>query len=285
MKNVIVKANRVLITGAGGFIGGNLAAYLSHRGYNVTKFDINLGDVGLPNVLDQDIVIHLGANSSTTDRNLKKILKQNFEFSKKLFELCASVDIKFQYASSASVYGVGRNFNEDDFCKPISPYAFSKYMFDCWLLNQDYPYQGFRYFNVYGLGENKKGDQASPVSKFIKQAYKDGEISLFEKSDRIKRDFVCVDDICEIHYKMLIKDESGIFNVGTGKPISFTDVAKIIQSNMTCEIKEIPMPKQLVGQYQRFTKANNSKLLKVIGDYKWKSVKDYVEENLNALSN
>jgi ADP-L-glycero-D-manno-heptose 6-epimerase len=122
------------------------------------------------------------------------------------------------------------------------------------------------------------------VSKFIKQAYKDGEISLFEKSDRIKRDFVCVDDICEIHYEMLLKDESGIFNVGTGNPISFTDVAEIIQSNMTCEIKEIPMPKQLVGQYQRFTKANNSKLLKVIGDYKWKSVKDYVEENLNALS-
>lgn len=83
---------------------------------------------------------------------------------------------------------------------------------------------------------------------------------------------------------MLLKDESGIFNVGTGNPISFTDVAEIIQSNMTCEIKEIPMPKQLVGQYQRFTKANNSKLLKVIGDYKWKSVKDYVEENLNALS-
>jgi len=284
LKNVIVKNNRVLITGAGGFIGGNLAAYLSHRGYQVTKFDINLGDSGLPNVFDQDIVIHLGANSNTTEKDLKKILKQNFEFSKQLFDLCASVDVKFQYASSASVYGTGRSFNEDDFCKPISPYAFSKYMFDCWLLNQHYPYQGFRYFNVYGLGENKKGNQASPISKFIKQAYREGEISLFEKSDKVKRDFVSVDDVCEIHYKMLVKEESGVFNVGTGSSISFTEVARLIQSKITCEIKEIPMPKDLIGQYQRLTKANNSKLLKVIGDYKWKSVKDYVEENIDALS-
>ena len=280
-----MRANRVLITGGGGFIGSNLAAYLSHRDYNVTRFDINLGDSGLPDVFDQDIVIHLGANSSTTEKDLKKILNQNFEFSKKLFELCASVDVKFQYASSASVYGVGRKFNEADFCKPVCPYAFSKYMFDCWLLNQDYPYQGFRYFNVYGLGEKKKGDQASPVSKFIRQASQDGEIRLFEKSDKVKRDFVCVDDVCAIHYEMLVKDESGVFNLGTGKPISFVDVAKIIQSNLPCEIKEIPMPKELVGQYQKYTKADNSKLLGVIGDYKWKSVKQYIEENINALSN
>ena len=84
---------------------------------------------------------------------------------------------------------------------------------------------------------------------------------------------------------MLVKDESGVFNLGTGKPISFVDVAKIIQSNLPCEIKEIPMPKELVGQYQKYTKADNSKLLEVIGDYKWKSVKQYIEENINALSN
>ena len=85
--------NRVLITGAGGFIGGNLAAYLSHRNYDVTKFDITLGNSGLPDVMNQDIVIHLGGNSDTTETNLEKILEQNFEYSVMLYELCELYEI------------------------------------------------------------------------------------------------------------------------------------------------------------------------------------------------
>ena len=98
-------ANRVLITGAGGFIGGILAAYLDHRGYDVTKFDITLGNFGMPDLINQDIVIHLGANSNTTETNLQKILEENFEYSVMLYEMCELYEIKFQYASSASVYG------------------------------------------------------------------------------------------------------------------------------------------------------------------------------------
>ena len=277
--------NRVLITGAGGFIGGTLAAYLEHRGYTVTRFDINLGDSGMPNLMNQDAVIHLGANSSTTETDLQKILDQNFEFSAMLYEMCEMLEIKFQYASSASVYGTSRSFKESDFCKPLSPYAFSKYMFDCWLMNQNYPYQGFRYFNVYGLGEDKKGDQASPVFKFIKQALSSGEIKIFENSEKYKRDFICVEDVCEVHYRMLNNPASGIFNVGTGNPISFRDVADIVKANAHCEITEMPMPKELKGQYQKFTKSDNSKILEIIGEYDWKSVNQYVEENINDFLN
>tara|TARA_A200000159_G_scaffold47251_1_gene43576 strand:+ start:25265 stop:26107 length:843 start_codon:yes stop_codon:yes gene_type:complete len=280
-----VKTNRVLITGAGGFIGGNLAAYLSNRGYDVTKFDTSFGDSGYPELINQDYVIHLGANSSTTETNVKKIVEQNFEYSKKLYEMCQLIDVKFQYASSASVYGLSRSFKESDFCKPVSPYAFSKYMFDCWLMNQDYPYQGFRYFNVYGLGEEKKGDQASPVSKFIKQAQQNAEIKVFDKSGRYKRDFVSIDDVCEIHYRMLESDASGIFNVGTGQTTSFKDVADIIKTHSNCIIKEIPMPQELKGQYQKFTKADNSKLLEIIGDYEWQTVEQYVDQNIDAFVN
>ena len=277
--------NRVLITGAGGFIGGTLAAYLEHRGYTVTRFDINLGDSGMPNLMNQDAVIHLGANSSTTETDLQKILDQNFEFSAMLYEMCEMLEIKFQYASSASVYGTSRSFKESDFCKPLSPYAFSKYMFDCWLMNQNYPYQGFRYFNVYGLGEDKKGDQASPVFKFIKQALSSGEIKIFENSEKYKRDFICVEDVCEVHYRMLNNPASGIFNVGTGNPISFRDVADIVKANAHCQITEIPMPKELKGQYQKFTKSDNSKILEIIGEYDWKSVNQYVEESIDDFLN
>ena len=199
--------------------------------------------------------------------------------------MCKLIDIKFQYASSASVYGTSKSFKETDFCKPLSPYAFSKYMFDCWLMNQDYPYQGFRYFNVYGLGEDKKGKQASPVSKFIKQAQKNGEIKIFEKSEKYKRDFVSIDDVCEIHYRMLESDASGVFNVGTGSTASFRDVADIIKQRSNCIITEVSMPQELKGQYQKFTKADNSKLLEIIGDYDWQSVEDYVDKNIDAYLN
>ena len=277
--------NNVLITGAAGFIGKNLSAFLEHRGLKVTRFDKILGHDGYPDILNQDIVIHLGANSSTTETNLSKIVYENFEFSKRLYEMCSRIDVKFQYASSASVYGISRTFKETDFCKPLSPYAFSKYMFDCWLLNQDYPYQGFRYFNVYGLGEDKKGKQASPVSKFIKQAQRNGEIKIFEKSEKYKRDFVSIDDVCEIHYRMLDNDASGIFNVGTGRTISFRDIAEIVKSNSHTTITETPMPKELKSQYQKFTKADNSKLLEVIGDYDWQTVEQYINQNIDAYLN
>src|SRR6056300_344188 len=157
---------RVVVTGSEGFIGKNLCPYLEKRGIEVVPYDIKFGG-SLPPLNGIDAVIHLGANSSTTETDLKKILNENFIFSGTLYQLCANMDIKFQYASSASVYGVADTFQEDQFCIPLSPYAYSKYMFDNWLLNEKHPYQGFRYFNVYGPHEEHKGDQASPITKFV----------------------------------------------------------------------------------------------------------------------
>ena len=274
--------NRVLITGSDGFIGRNLSTYLEARGLEVTRFDKRLGGKGFPEIINQDYVVHLGANSNTTETDWEKIVRENFAYSAELYKRCEGYDVRFQYASSASVYGVSKTFNENDFCKPLSPYAFSKYMFDCWLTTQRYPYQGFRYFNVYGLGEDKKGDQASPISKFIKQAKEHREIKLFKNSDKYKRDFVSVEDVCETHFRMLDKSRnkevSGVFNVGTGKTLSFKDIAEAVKNKYNCKIKEIPMPKELIGQYQKTTKADNKKLIDAIGEIEWASVTKYIEE-------
>ena len=105
------------------------------------------------------------------------------------------------------------------------------------------------------------------------------------RSEKYKRDFVSIDDVCEVHYRMLENDASGVFNVGTGNTTSFRDVADIIKENSHTIITEIPMPKELKGQYQKFTKADNSKLLEIIGDYKWQTVQQYVEENIDAFLN
>jgi ADP-L-glycero-D-manno-heptose 6-epimerase len=260
---------RVVVTGSEGFIGKNLCPYLEKRGIEVVPYDIKFGG-SLPPLNGIDAVIHLGANSSTTETDLKKILKENFIFSGTLYQLCAAMDIKFQYASSASVYGLAETFEEDQFCIPLSPYAYSKYMFDNWLLNENHPYQGFRYFNVYGPHEEHKGDQASPITKFVKQVQEHGEIKVFR--GKASRDFVHVEDVCQVHYRMLHHDDSGIFNVGTGNSVPFRDIADKMAENSGAKVKQIAMPSNLKGQYQKFTKADITKLTSVIGEMKWKQV-------------
>jgi ADP-L-glycero-D-manno-heptose 6-epimerase len=142
--------------------------------------------------------------------------------------------------------------------------------------------QGFRYFNVYGTGEDHKGDQASVFTKFRNQAIHDGSIKLFEDSDKYKRDFVCVDDIVEVHKQMLWKNVNGIFNVGTGTATSFQKVADLCSNKLGVDIEYIKMPDNLKGQYQEYTRADNSKLNNIV-DIKWTTPKQWVEANLNAV--
>ena len=57
---------------------------------------------------------------------------------------------------------------------------------------------GLRYFNVYGSNEEHKGNQASPIHKFIIQGYENKEIQAFEGSNSFQRDFIHVDDVVRI---------------------------------------------------------------------------------------
>jgi ADP-L-glycero-D-manno-heptose 6-epimerase len=130
-------------------------------------------------------------------------------------------------------------------------------------------------FNVYGPYEDHKGNQASPYTKFTTQAKQSKIINVFENSEDYKRDFVCVDDICAIHEKMLSVDKTDIWNIGTGSPESFENVARTIAKRYGAEIKYIPMPDNLKGQYQKYTCADLTKLNSVI-DHKWIDIKDYI---------
>lgn len=265
---------KILLTGNLGFIGQNLWNRLSSShdlvGY---EWDPNT----LPNVKGYDVVIHLGAISSTTERDVNKILIQNLEFSQWLFAECSKHDVFLQYASSASIYGNGLNFHETAPPAPLSPYAWSKYLFDRWVVLQkhDNPVQGYRYFNVYGPHEEHKKDQASPVHKFQKQARETGKIQLFEGSDAFRRDFVFVGDLCSVHEKMLSKRINGIFNVGTGNAVSFSAVANTISEKFDAKIEIIEMPSTLKTQYQEYTCADISSLKQHI-EIDWTDVHNYI---------
>jgi ADP-L-glycero-D-manno-heptose 6-epimerase len=247
---------KILITGHEGFVGKNLAPFLDKEN---DLFGYEWNPESLPDVSGYDWVIHLGAISSTTERDVDKVMLQNYEFSKWLFNKCNINSVNFQYASSASVYGTNTDFNEDAPKQPQSYYATSKYLFDRWIMQQEHKIivQGFRYFNVYGQFEDHKGDQASPITKFFNQA-KTGTITLFENSDNYKRDFIYVGDCCNIHRYMLTTTETGIFNIGTGVATSFQTIGELVAKRFNANIKYIPMPEELKGQYQEYTCADSN---------------------------
>jgi ADP-L-glycero-D-manno-heptose 6-epimerase len=119
----------------------------------------------------------------------------------------------------------------------------------------------FRYFNVYGPeGEEHKGNQASPYHQFMKQA-ESGLIKVFEGSKDFKRDFIHVDDVFNIQMKFLDIKENGIWNVGSGKPKSFYEVAQLYN----VPIVEISMPENLKNSYQSYTCADLTKLNRSLG--------------------
>ena len=246
---------RILITGHKGFIGQNMVEALAD--HDLSLYEWGDKDYSLEGV---DRVIHLGAISSTTCTDIEALRAQNVMFSYDLIDRCIERNIPIQMSSSASVYGKDNvTFKETDTVIPTSLYAYSKYLVENNYKEVPSTVQFFRYFNVYGKYEDHKGEQASPYHKFRKQA-EQGVIRIFEGSKEFKRDFVPVETVIDVHKKFFDITESGIWNVGTGETKSFDEVAREIASETGAEVVEIPMPANLRGGYQTYTKADLTKL-------------------------
>lgn len=249
---------KILVTGHMGFIGSNMVKRLKSLEHTVGTYEP--GDK-LPDVSKYDWVMHLGANSYTTERNVELIMKQNLDSSIWFYEQCKENDVNFQYASSASIYGLNKEFKEDSPVDPRTPYAWSKYLFERYVKQNpgNIIYQGFRYFNVYGTGEERKGNQASPFAQFARQAKDKKEIKIFVGSAKYQRDFIHVEDVIDYHLRFLKVKECGVWNIGNGITRSFLDVANIVNRDYNVPIVEIPMPEILKNSYQEYTCADMTK--------------------------
>jgi len=254
---------RILVTGHKGFIGQNMMEALAD--HDLVGYEWGDEPYSLDNI---DRVIHLGAISSTSCTDIEALRAQNVMFSYELINRCIERRIPIQMASSASVYGKDNTtYVETDIAWPDTLYAFSKFLVERDYLSIDLPstVQFFRYFNVYGKYEDHKGDQASPYSKFRKQA-ETGTIKLFEGSANFKRDFVPVETVIDVHKKFFDITESGVWNIGTGVAKSFESVAQQIAAETGAKIEEIPMPEHLRGGYQAYTQADLTKLNNTLGE-------------------
>ena len=67
-----------------------------------------------------------------------------------------------------------------------------------------------------------------------------------------------------------------MYDIGTGHPYSFRDIAEIVSKKYGARIEEIDFPEHLQGKYQYYTCADIKKLISIIGDYKFKTIKEYI---------
>lgn len=225
-------------------------------------------------------IFHMGAISSTEETDKSKLDRQNVQYSQKMWNYCLKNKVPFLYASSASTYGNGENGFSDDpsiipSLKPLNLYGKSKKEFDEWVLNQvtlkktPDQWAGFKFFNVYGQGEEHKEGQKSVVWKAKDQIEKTGRVRLFQSHNPKfedggqSRDFVFVQDICKImNFFWKNRAPNGIYNAGSGKARSFKDLVLATATAMKkeCQIDYIPTPEPLREHYQYFTQADLSRL-------------------------
>jgi ADP-L-glycero-D-manno-heptose 6-epimerase len=215
-----------------------------------------------------------------TETDVEKVMLQNFDFSCWLYKECQKNSVHLQYASSSSVYGNTKNFEETSPCKPQTPYAWSKYLFDRWVFDQ-HPtifVQGFRYFNVYGKWMHLRGKRANAIYKWRQQARKENKITVWDNAENIKRDWTWVGDICKLQWDFIntVKG-SGIWNVGAGLPHSFLDIAEYIAEQEGVELEVIPMPIDEITRFRAKTCANLTHLKETIGKRKWLNVYEWLD--------
>lgn len=281
----------IIVTGGAGFIGSNIVKGLNNRGIdnilivdNLTNAEKhkNLNKINFNDYIDKndfnveeflknnkvEAIFHQGASSNTMETDGKYMMKNNYEYTKNIFNACQKYNVRMLYASSASVYGNGdKGFVEKEECEyPLNVYAFSKYQFDRYL-NRNFSSAvsqvvGLRYFNVYGPQENHKGKMASVAFHSFNQVKRGEAIKLFEGSENFKRDFIHVDDVVSVNMFFFENpDKSGIFNCGTGRAESFCRIADaVLEKYKDAKVEYIPFPENLVGKYQTFTQSDISKL-------------------------
>ena len=304
----------IIVTGAAGFIGSNIVKGLNVRGItdivavdnlsNGQKFK-NLADCDIAHYLDKhefirqvrdhifpfsdiEAVFHEGACSDTMNHDGRYMMDNNYQYTLDLLDWCQDERIPFLYASSAAVYGKGETFREErEHEEPLNVYGYSKFLFDQVVRRRiaaglGAQVAGFRYFNVYGAREQHKGRMASVAFHHFHQYRERGYVELFGSYDGYgsgeqSRDFVNVEDVVNVNLFFLDHPEqSGIFNLGTGRSQSFNELAaatvnacraaegkeKLGLAELVAQglIRYTEFPDALKGKYQSFTQADIARL-------------------------
>lgn len=295
----------IIVTGGAGFIGSAIVWRLNELGHDdiliVDRMDETdkwknlaplrfadyidaddfIEDIG--HFADADVIFHLGACSSTTERDADYMLRNNFQYTKDLAEFSLANDVRFIYASSAATYGDGSNGMEDgtenlNALRPLNVYGYSKHLFDQYAARNGMfdRIVGMKYFNVFGPNENHKDDMRSLVNKAFDQINETGKLQLFKSANpdyadgEFGRDFVYVKDAVDmtIHFMEPLATASGsdmnggLFNVGSGNMNTWNALSDAIFAALDRpkNVEFVEMPLHLRDRYQYHTQADLTRI-------------------------
>ena len=292
----------IVVTGGAGFIGSALVWALNQRGQDdILVVDRlgqsdkwrNLAGLRFADYLDKAVfiaqleqgrfgdsieaILHMGACSSTTEADADYLMANNYRYTARIALWRASQRAcRLVYASSAATYGDGsRGYLDDEArlptLRPLNMYGYSKHLFDLRARREGWlgDIVGLKYFNVFGPNEGHKGDMRSVIHKAYPGVRDTGSMRLFQShrpdyaDGEQQRDFIYVKDAVAMTLFFLDHPEiNGLFNIGTGKARTWTDVAGALfaAAGQPGNIEYIPMPDGLQSNYQYYTCADISKL-------------------------
>ena len=308
-----------IVTGGAGFIGSAVVWKLNRMGVSdILVVDVlgaddkwkNLRSLRFTDYMHRDeflrllresglpasvtAVVHMGACSSTTERDADFLLCNNLMYSQELCRAALERGARFINASSAATYGDGtQGFSDDpeDLHRlvPLNAYAWSKHLFDLWLARENLlgHVASLKFFNVYGPNEYHKGDMRSMICKGREEIKATGRLRLFASGNPKlpdggqTRDFVYVKDCAELIWWFLSTGpRGGIFNAGTGIDRSWNDLARALFSALELEpaVDYVPMPEALQGRYQEYTRADTSRLERLACPVCFRALEEGVRE-------
>jgi len=250
------------------FHNGNLKSFghyknlIGFRGGIISGNINNKDDLSLLDKYNFDFIFHHAAISDTRVYDQEIIMKTNVNSFYDLLEIAKKDESVMVYASSAATYGnlpspqtVGQE-------NPENPYGYSKYIMDQIAIrysieNPDMTIVGLRFFNVYGPREYYKGNTSSMVIQLGHQILDGKAPRLFNNSNQILRDFIYIDDVVQANIKACTPKQNGTYNVGTGIPRNFQEIADILQKELDTDLGTDYFPNPYNG-YQMNTEADIS---------------------------
>ncbi len=244
------------VTGGAGFVGSHIVKRLVLDGHSVTVVD-NLSRGSVPNLegvhdkidfirmdireydrlnevlCDADGIFHQAALAYIPGsyENEDEYRQVNVAGTANVFRIGLEHGIRIVYASSSTVYGNGQGIpiQEDVPRKPLNPYGMTK--FEAELAAERYTKRGarivsLRYFNVVGLG--RKQAYSGVIPRFLDRIKEEKPPIIYGDGSQIK-DFVFVHDVVRANLAaMTSKVKEGFFNIGSGRSISITDLARLM---------------------------------------------------------
>lgn len=225
---------KIIVTGAGGFIGKALTVRLIKDGHQVLALARQDGDVTSAsfweNLPDAEVLVHLAGRSYVPDSWNKPadFIMSNVISTQRALDWCRRNSARMVFASTY-VYGLPDRLpiRETDPVKPSNPYALSKHIAEqCCefsVKNHGIDVSVLRLFNVYGYGQREE----FLIPTLVKQLESD-QIKVMDLAPR--RDYVYLTDVIDAFVRAIAGPQGfHVLNIGSGQSYSVAEIISALQ--------------------------------------------------------